>query len=86
MINVVPILFEMSKEFHAHLNTIKSQSMFDLFSRLVDIYMVIGASELPPSLLNTVVTDFCLIYKPLASATGKKTKAAHVARIIDGSI
>ena len=41
--------------------------MFDLLSRLMDFYMVIGMPYFSPTLLEHITNDFCLLYKALAS-------------------
>ena len=68
MRNLVPILLELAKGFHAHMDTIKSAMIRDLFTRLVDFYMVIGMDDFSAVLLDKVVTEFCLIYKSLAQS------------------
>ena len=65
MRHLVPCLVDIATSFHRHMNTVKTKTILDLFSRLLDFYMVISSVPFEPKLLHNIVQDFCLLYKAL---------------------
>ena len=73
MRNLVPIISQLAEEFHGHMDTVKSKAILDLFSRLMDFYMISSMyDDFSPELMEKSITEFCLIYRALAYAPDNK--------------
>ena len=70
MRHLIPIVVEIARLFHAHMNSEYSQAIYDLVSRLLDFYVAIGMDEeFDSKTFADIIQDFCLIYKALSVCT-----------------